>query len=69
MGYGKEQMRDLEETIKNSDAEAVIIGTPIDLTRIIEIDRPAARVTYALKEKEGGNLEEIIDEFLKNHNL
>ncbi|RMG19664.1 MAG: GTPase [Methanobacteriota archaeon] len=69
MGYGKDQMRDLEETIKNSDAEAVIIGTPIDLTRIINIDRPAARVTYALKEKEGGNLEEIIDEFLKTHNL
>lgn len=69
MGYGKEQMRDLEETIRNSDAEAVIIGTPIDLTRIINIDKPVARVTYALKEKEGGTLEEIINEFLSKHNL
>ncbi len=69
MGYGKEQMKDLEETINNSDAEAVIIGTPIDLTKIIKIDKPVARISYSLKEKEGGNLEDVITEFLAKHNL
>ncbi len=66
MGYGEEQMKDLEETIARSGADAVVIGTPIDLTRIINIKIPAARVTYSLKEIDG-NLEPIIDEFLAKH--
>ena len=67
MGYGKDQMKDLEETIKRSGAEAVVIGTPIDLTKIVKFDIPATRVTYSLKEKEGGNLDEIIEQFLAKH--
>jgi predicted GTPase len=50
MGYGKQQMEDLRETIARSDAELVLIGTPIDLRRLIEIDKPALRVTYRLQE-------------------
>ena len=50
MGYGREQMDDLKETIARSDAEVVLIGTPIDLRRIIEFDKPALRVTYRLQE-------------------
>ncbi len=50
MGYGRKQMDDLKETIARSDAEVVLIGTPIDLRRIIEFDKPALRVTYKLQE-------------------
>ena len=50
MGYGKQQMDDLRETIARSDADLVLIGTPIDLRRLIEIDKPALRVTYRLQE-------------------
>jgi predicted GTPase len=50
MGYGQAQMDDLRETITRSDAELVLIGTPIDLRRLIELDRPALRVTYRLEE-------------------
>src|SRR5689334_20677742 len=52
MGYGREQMEDLRETISRSDAELVLIGTPIDLRRLIELDKPALRVTYRLHELE-----------------
>ncbi|NOY60059.1 MAG: GTPase [Calditrichaeota bacterium] len=50
MGYGKEQMKDLEATINATDCDAVIIGTPIDLRRIININKPAVRVFYDLQE-------------------
>jgi predicted GTPase len=50
MGYGRRQMEELRETIARSDAELVLIGTPIDLRRIIELDKPALRVTYSLQE-------------------
>src|ERR671933_423069 len=50
MGYGRRQMQDLRETIARSDADLVLIGTPIDLRRLIDIDRPALRVTYKLQE-------------------
>ena len=50
MGYGRKQMEELRETIAGSDAELVLIGTPIDLRRVIELDKPALRVTYRLQE-------------------
>ena len=50
MGYGRKQMEELRETISRSDAELVLIGTPIDLRRVIELDKPALRVTYRLQE-------------------
>jgi predicted GTPase len=50
MGYGDKQMKDLEETIRNCDCDTVIIATPIDLGRVIRIDRPSVRVTYDLQE-------------------
>ena len=50
MGYGDEQTEELRETISRSDAELVLIGTPIDLRRLIDFDRPALRVTYRLQE-------------------
>jgi predicted GTPase len=62
MGYGREQMEDLSETISRSDAELVLIGTPIDLRRLIELDKPALRVTYRLQELEEHGLAEILQE-------
>jgi len=50
MGYGRRQMEELRETIARSDADLVLIGTPIDLRRVIELDKPAFRVTYRLQE-------------------
>jgi predicted GTPase len=50
MGYGDAQLRDLAQTINAADCDTVVIGTPIDLGRLIEIGRPARRVTYELRE-------------------
>ncbi len=64
MGYGEQQLRDLEATINNADCDAVVIGTPIDLTRIIDIQKPATRVHYHLQEIGHPNLDEVVTEFL-----
>jgi predicted GTPase len=50
MGYGEEQMKDLEKTINNTDCDSVVIGTPIDLSRILKLNKPSTRVTYELQE-------------------
>jgi predicted GTPase len=50
MGYGRRQVEELRETIARSDADLILIGTPIDLRRIIDLDKPALRVTYRLQE-------------------
>jgi predicted GTPase len=63
MGYGRAQMDELRETIARSDADAVLIGTPIDLRRLIEIDKPAYRVGYRLQEVGGESLAELLAEF------
>jgi predicted GTPase len=60
MGYGRKQMEDLRETIARSDADLVLIGTPIDLRRVIELDKPALRVTYRLQELDEPGLAEIL---------
>src|SRR5439155_23109587 len=62
MGYGREQMEDLRETISRSDADLVLIGTPIDLRRLIELDKPALRVSYRLQELDKPGLAEILEE-------
>jgi len=66
MGYGKKQIKELEETINKSDAEVVVIGTPIDLTRIMDIKKPTVRVTYELQEIGKPDLEEVLSNFLAN---
>ncbi len=60
MGYGEAQTRDLEATINASDVDMVIIGTPIDLTRIIKINKPHQRVRYELQEIGQPTLEDIL---------
>ncbi len=61
MGYGAEQIRDLQETIDRAECDAVIIGTPIDLGRLLTFDVPATRVRYELQEIGLPNLESVID--------
>ena len=63
MGYGDDQVRDLEETINSADCDAVIIGTPIDLRRIINIKHPSTRVTYELDEVGDNTLDNILRKF------
>ncbi len=65
MGYGDEQVKDLETTINNTDCDVVIIGTPIDLRRIINIKQPSVRVTYNLKEKGSSSMVELLNSFTK----
>ena len=60
MGYGEAQTRDLEETIRNAEVDMVIIATPIDLKRIVKIDKPSQRVRYELQEIGKPNLEDIL---------
>ena len=65
MGYGDQQLKDLETTINNTDCDSVIIATPIDLKRIIKISKPSTRVYYDLQEIGDPNLTQIIDDFVK----
>jgi predicted GTPase len=69
MGYGEQQIRDLEATIENAACDSVIIGTPIDLKRIVKINKPSTRVYYELQEVGSPNLEEILTDFTLKRNL
>ena len=60
MGYGDQQMRDLEKTIDNADVDLVLSGTPIDLTRVIKVNKPIQRVRYELQEIGQPTLLEIL---------
>ena len=62
MGYGRRQMKDLRATIRRCDADLVLIGTPIDLRRLIELDKPALRVTYRLQEIGEPTLKDVLVE-------
>ena len=65
MGYGEQQMKDLEKTIAKTKCEVVIIGTPIDLRRIIDIKQPSVRVMYDLQEIGRPTLVDVLKPFLK----
>ncbi len=69
MGYGEQQLRDMETTINNTECEAVVIGTPIDLSRIIKIEKPHTRVYYNLQEIGRPDLTGVLDDFVKKHEL
>jgi len=65
MGYGDQQIKDLQKTIDNFDGDAVVIATPIDLRRLITFKIPATRVRYELQEIGQPTLADVIDNFLK----
>ena len=69
MGYGEQQLRDLEETINKTDCDSIIIGTPIDLSRVININKPYTRVHYELEEVGDLNLNVILGDFIREHGL
>jgi len=64
MGYGEEQIKELEATINGTPCDLVLVATPIDLRRLIDIEKPSDRVRYELEEISHPNLEEIIRERL-----
>ncbi|HIP89644.1 MAG TPA: GTPase [Thermococcus paralvinellae] len=65
MGYGKRQIKELEETINRADADVVVIGTPIDLRRVLNINKPAVRVRYELEEIGQPKLYDILKDFVE----
>ena len=69
MGYGDQQLKDLETTINKTDCDSVVIGTPIDLNRIISINKPSTRVFYDLQEIGKPDFNEVLDGFLTNRDL
>ena len=69
MGYSEQQLKDLETTINNTDCDSVVIGTPIDLNRIVKINKPNTRVYYDLQEIGHPTLEGILNDFVKEHKL
>lgn len=69
MGYGKQQLKDLEATINRTDCDSVVIGTPIDLSRIIKINKPFTRVYYNLQEIGRPNFDGVLEDFIKKHKL
>ncbi len=64
-GYTPEQLRDLEETVRRAPADAVVLGTPADILRLIKIDKPVVKVSWELKVVEGPTIKDLIDEFLE----
>ncbi len=69
MGYGDEQVRDLERTIENTPCDVIVIATPIDLNRIIKINKPNVIVGYDLQEIGKPDLSDVINDFVKKHKL
>ena len=65
MGYGEEQVKDLEETLNNADCDVVVAGTPIDLNRVLKINKPIIRVRYELEEIGRPDLRDVLKDFLK----
>ena len=60
MGYGETQIAELAETIRRTPCDVVVVGTPIDLRRVLRIDKPAVRVRYELRERTPGALEDEV---------
>jgi len=67
MGYGKQQIKELEETINSADCDLVLAGTPIDLTRIINVNKPVVRVRYGVDKDSEKEMEKILNEFLEKY--
>jgi predicted GTPase len=65
MGYGDQQVRDLEETIRRTPCDLVIIGTPIDFRRIVKLDKDSVRVSYELQEIGEPSLKTVLDAFCR----
>ncbi len=69
MGYGDQQIRDLEATIDKTPCDVVVIATPIDLTRIVKINKPTVKVGYDLQEIGQPDLAQAVNDFIQKKNL
>jgi predicted GTPase len=69
MGYGEQQIKDLEATIANTPCDAVVIGTPIDLSRVVKIKQPTVKVGYELQEIGYPDFKQVLHDFVVKHNL
>lgn len=69
MGYGEEQISDLQKTIENTPCDTVVIATPIDLQRIVKINKPTVKIGYELQEIGSPDFTEILGAFVTKHNL
>ncbi len=69
LGYSDRQLQELEETLNAIEADAVVVATPIDLGRILKLNKPYVRVRYELQEIGTPTLEELVDQFLKDKGL
>jgi predicted GTPase len=69
MGYSAEELADLEATINRVDADVVVAGTPIDLTKLMKLNKPVIRARYEFAEAGGPSLASHIDRFLRKHKL
>lgn len=69
MGYGDQQIKDLEATINKTPCDVVVIGTPIDLSRIVKISKPTVKVGYDLQEIGQPDLKQAVNDFIKKKNL
>jgi predicted GTPase len=65
LGYGEKQVAELKQTIDHTPCDVVVIGTPIDLRRVMTINQPTVRVKYELKVLGPVSLEHILDEFIQ----
>ena len=63
MGYGDDQMKELQETINDVDCDLVIIGTPVDLVRFLDIRKPSLRVKYEIEEISELTIKKALEEF------
>lgn len=69
MGYSQRQLAELEQTIRSTRCDAVVVATPIDLARLIDIPHPAVRATYEVVDVSSPTLDDVVDAFLKQHGL
>ena len=65
MGYSEKQCHELQETIANADVDTVVVGTPIDLAKVIDIKQPSTRIHYDLAEKSGPSLVDLLQPIIK----
>jgi len=66
LGYGREQMKELEEIINKVPADVIVLGTPSDISKYLKINKPVVKVSYEIKEVNEPSLEDVIEDFLNN---
>ena len=69
MGYSKKQLKDLQDTLNKAKADYVVSGTPINLSKLIKTNKPIIRIRYAIKEKDGKQIDNSLNKLLKKFNV